>query len=67
MPNTRAQCYAEIRTAMKNGIRAYYEEFPERIGDVRSNDAIKHSMKGLAAIFEVLDKYDIQKKKDPGK
>lgn len=59
----RAQCYAEIKAAMKAGIRAYYEEFPERIGDVRSNDAIKHSLKGLAAIFAVLDKYEIQKKK----
>lgn len=52
---------------MKDGIRSYYEEFVDRIGDTRSKNAIEHSKKGLAAIFEVLDQYEIMKKEQKKK
>lgn len=47
---------------MKEGVLAYYRANPERLGDGRSKDAIRESMQGLQAIFDVLDQYEIRAK-----
>jgi hypothetical protein len=60
MSDARNACYHAIRVAVKDGIGAYYREFPERFFDDRSQLAIKHSMAGLEAVFVVLDQYEIQ-------
>lgn len=49
---------------MKDGVLAYYRQNPERLGDSRSQDAIRESMHGLQAILDVLDRYDIRRKVD---
>ncbi len=59
---TRLECYGRIRDAMKSRIVEYYRLKPERMGDKRSQDAIKESMDGLDLIFNILDEYDIRRK-----
>jgi hypothetical protein len=59
----RQTCYAEIRSCMKDGIAAYYRKYQDRIGDERSRDAIAHSVDGLECVINILDKYEIVKKK----
>ncbi len=60
----RKECYAEVRRVMKEGVLSYYRANPDRLGDGRSQDAIRESMHGLQAILAVLDRYDIRRKAD---
>jgi hypothetical protein len=50
---------------MKDGIGAYYREFPDRMFDDRSSLALKHSMAGLECILLILDKYAIDRLPEP--
>jgi len=63
----RTECYQGVRDCMKEGIQAYYREYPDRLLDERSKLAIEHSMVGLKRIFEVLDHYLIGYRDDEGK
>ena len=45
---------------MKSRILEYYKLNPERLGDNRSQTAIKESMEGLELIFNILDEYEIK-------
>lgn len=60
---TRLACYADIRDCMKIRLLTFYGSHREFLGDARSKDAISESLNGLDAIFVVLYKYGISKKK----
>ncbi len=60
MQTVRLECYEKIRNAVKQRMLSYYRQRPERLGDARSQMAIKESMDGLELIFNILDEYDIK-------
>jgi hypothetical protein len=62
-PKARADCYAQIRQHMKTTIRHYYQAHPERSRDDRGKEAVRISLAGLQAIFEILDGFLILPKK----
>lgn len=66
MPKIRLECKERIRTYMKNRLLEYYRHHSDRLGDERSQAAVKESMHGLQGIFDILDEYDIRKKVKPG-
>ncbi len=53
----RRKAYAEITEVVKVSFARYLEEFPERAGDARNEDAIQWSLRGTNRVFRVLDKY----------
>lgn len=55
----RQQCYAEIEAMAKAALDRYYMEYPERLADERSDDAIAWSLRGIHRVFKILDRYDI--------
>jgi hypothetical protein len=55
-----------IREHMKNTLKQYYEQHPERLFDERGNEAVKISLQGLDEIFKILDEYEIRSKKAGG-
>lgn len=58
--DVRDECYARMRQAMKDGIARYYMRFPERL-DTRAKDALDYSVRGLEAMFHILDTYEIRR------
>lgn len=59
----RRECYQRLRVSMNSGVKAYYKKHPERLDDARSQDAITYSLHGLKHLLEILDEYEITKKK----
>lgn len=55
----RKRAYAEIVTVAKEGLARYYGEYPELLGDKRASEALAWSMRGVARILRLLDKYVI--------
>ncbi|MCA1669690.1 MAG: hypothetical protein LC793_20330 [Thermomicrobia bacterium] len=55
----RQRCYDEIEAMTKAALDRYYTEFPERLSDGRSDDALAWSLRGIYRIFGILDKYTI--------
>ena len=60
----REQLYAAIMAEAEEGLRRYYQEYPERLADARSADAMAWSQRGVHRILRLLDGYDIRKKAD---
>ena len=61
----RRKAYAEITETVKTAFARYLEEFPERAGDARNEDAVQWSLRGVQRIFRVLEKYEITEKAQP--
>ncbi len=59
MDETRQRCYDEITAMAKAGLDRYYAEYPERLGDGRSDDALAWSLRGIHRVFKILDGYQI--------
>ncbi|MCA1666776.1 MAG: hypothetical protein LC793_05120 [Thermomicrobia bacterium] len=59
MDSAREKCYVEIEAMTKAALDRYYTEFPERLSDGRSDDALAWSLRGIHRIFAILDKYSI--------
>ena len=57
--DARQHCYDEIEAMTKAALDRYYTEFPERLSDVRSDDALAWSLRGIHRVFKILDGYDI--------
>ncbi len=45
---------------MKAGVARYYTEYPDRLSDTRSVDAVAWSMRGMRRVLQILEQYDIQ-------
>lgn len=60
MPDARKRVYSQIVALAKEGHARYYAEFPERLADERSTEALSWSMRGIGRIIRVLDEYDIR-------
>ncbi len=61
-PDERSECYARVRSVMRDGIAAFYTSHPTLFGDTRSQDAVDHSLVGLRKILDVLEDYEIRRK-----
>lgn len=61
----RQRVYAEIVACAREGLAAYYQRHPERLGDERAKDALTDSMAGVASILKVLDRYDVAEREPP--
>lgn len=61
----RERCYEEIVTEVKMGLSRFYAEYPERLGDERSTDAVSWSTRGVTRILRILDKYSIEHLPNP--
>lgn len=61
---TREVLYGAILAEAEQGLRRYYEEFPERLSDARSAAAVEWSQRGVHRILKLLDGYDFRKKGD---
>jgi hypothetical protein len=64
MDDARQQCYATIEAMAKAGLDRYYAEYPERLGDGRSDDALAWSLRGIHRVFKILDGYEIGPKEE---
>lgn len=62
MPEVRRELYKRITDSAKEGLKAYYDRFPDRFEDERSKEAIIVSMEGLRKIKAILSEYDIIRK-----
>ena len=62
MDETRQRCYDEIEAMAKAGLDRYYMEYPERLSDERSDDALAWSLRGIHRVFKILDGYEIAMK-----
>lgn len=58
--SAREQAYEELMAEAKRGLSRYYGEYPERLGDERSNDAVAWSTRGMARVLKILDRYAIE-------
>ncbi len=57
--SARERANAEIVAVARDGLAAYYEAHPDRLGDARSQDAISVSTAGIGAVLAVLERYEI--------
>lgn len=57
--SVRRRCYDAIIAEVKGSLAAYYQQFPDRAGDARSNDALERSLAGLERVLAILDGYEI--------
>lgn len=55
----RQEAYQRIIDSTKTGMAEYYQRYPSRAIDDRSQDAEQWSLNGLRAIFRILDDYQI--------
>lgn len=62
--DARQRCYDEIEAMTKAALDRYYTEFPERLSDERSDDALAWSLRGIHRVFKILDGYAIGPKED---
>lgn len=58
----RTKLYNMLLTDVETSLQRYYAEFPERLGDDRSNDAINWSTRGIQRILRILDNYEFVEK-----
>ena len=61
----RQLLYDRIVVSVKDGLARYYEEFPDRLGDARAEDALAWSLRGTQRILKILDEYDCISRKAP--
>jgi hypothetical protein len=61
----RERCYDEIVSGVKVGMARYYSEYPERLADERSNEAVAWSTRGIQRVLLILDKYAIEDLPNP--
>ncbi len=66
MDDVRQRCYDEIAAMAKAGLDRYYLEYPERLADGRSDDALAWSLRGIHRVFKILDGYAIAIKDEGG-
>lgn len=64
MDDVRQRCYDQIAAMAKAGLDRYYAEYPERLGDGRSDDALAWSLRGIHRVFKILDGYEIGPRAD---
>ncbi len=62
----RERLRAEIVAIVKDGLKRYYQEFPERVADERSADALAWSWRGAARVLAAIDRYEIRDKRSGG-
>lgn len=60
----RERLRAEIVAVVKEGLKRYYQEFPERVADERSGDALAWSWRGAKRVLDVIDRYEIRDKRN---
>ncbi len=60
----RERLRAEIVAVVKDGLKRYYQEFPERVGDERSSDALAWSWRGAKRVLDAIDRYEIRDKRN---
>ncbi len=59
----RERLRAEIVALVKDGLKRYYQEFPERAEDERAGDALAWSWRGAKRVLDVIDRYEIRDKR----
>ncbi len=59
----RERLRAEIVVLVKDGLKRYYQEFPERVADDRAADALAWSWRGAKRVLDVIDRYEIRDKR----
>ena len=60
----RERLRAEIVAIVKDGLKRYYQEFPERVGDERAADALAWSWRGAKRVLDAIDRYEIRDKRN---
>ncbi len=60
----RERLRAEIVALVKDGLKRYYQEFPERVGDERAADALAWSWRGAKRVLDAIDHYEIRDKRN---
>lgn len=58
----RKELYAAIVAQARDALARYYAEWPERLDNERSKDALEWSMRGVGRILRLLDGYEITPK-----
>ena len=61
----RQVLYDRIVVEAKDGLARYYQEFPDRLGDQRAEDALAWSLRGIQRILKILDEYDCTAREAP--
>ncbi len=59
----RERLRAEIVALVKDGLKRYYQEFPERVADERAADALAWSWRGAKRVLDAIDRYEIRDKR----
>lgn len=67
MDEVRQRCYDQIEVMTKAALDRYYIEFPDRLSDRRSDDALAWSLRGIHRVFKILDGYAIGPKEEEEK
>ena len=57
--SARQRAYDEIVAEAKSGLSRYYAEYPDRLADERSRDAVAWSTRGISRVLRILDRYEI--------
>jgi len=60
----RERLRAEIVAVVKEGLKRYYQEFPERAADERAADALAWSWRGAKRVLDAVDHYEIRDKRN---
>ena len=60
----RERLRAEIVAVVKEGLKRYYQEFPERVDDERAGDALAWSWRGAKRVLDAIDHYEIRDKRN---
>ncbi len=60
----RERLRAEIVAVVKDGLKRYYQEFPERVADERAADALAWSWRGAKRVLGAIDHYEIRDKRN---
>ena len=59
LDEARKELYAAIVAQARDSLARYYSEWPERLDNERSKDALEWSMRGIGRVLRLLDGYDI--------
>lgn len=60
----RERLREEIVVVVKEGLKRYYQEFPERGSDERAADALAWSWRGAKRVLDAIDRYEIRDKRN---
>ncbi len=60
----RERLRGEIVVIVKDGLKRYYQEFPERVADERAADALAWSWRGAKRVLDAIDRYEIRDKRN---